>query len=228
MGNNFFSIKEKYCNDSSNRSLTKFVESDNIITYRFNLNSTNLAKKWEHRKVEWPLMDSGYNSHCMVRFWWSSTCDAPRQAVGCAGGVKGEGCAVVCSGPLDVAQGQGEWLTTKIQQNKRWRRGAWAGPRRGSQNTDAARTGRESGAARDALKIDARSATGIQHSYVIATATLDEWRHGGPMRPTPVIVIICDLPSGTDIGLFCGLTRNSTSEIRAPLGVEMNSSYGVQ
>lgn len=43
----------------------------------------------------------------MVALWGEVVCGAGR------GGV------FVCSGPLGVAQGQGEWLTTKIQQNKR-------------------------------------------------------------------------------------------------------------
>lgn len=43
------------------------------------------------------------------------------------GSRQSEGCAVVCSGPLRVAQGQGEWLTTKIQQNN----GGGAGLERG-------------------------------------------------------------------------------------------------
>lgn len=161
-------IREKYYNDSGNHSLSTIVESANIITsFKSIFNSTNFAKKWEHAKVERWTVGITHMAWCafegLARVMRRAGC-------GYAGGVQGEGWAVVCSGPLDVAQGQGEWLTTKIQQNKRWRRGVWAGTRCGSQNTDAARTGRESGAARDALKIDARSANGIQHSYVIATS----------------------------------------------------------
>lgn len=79
---------------------------------------------------------------------------------GWARGARG---AVVCSGPLDVAQGQGEWLTTKIQQNKRWRRGVGAGtppPVRAATPPAPAAT---QAPLATYTKIDARSATGNQH-----------------------------------------------------------------
>lgn len=107
-------------------------------------------------------------------------------ARGCAGGR--EGCSVVCSGPLGVAQGQGEWLTTKIQQNKRRRRGARRGRRAAaaaySQHSDAARTGRAS-CRRDRRTIksmhDPQPAFYVKSYSVILMVTLHDRSHG-PLR----------------------------------------------
>lgn len=209
--NNFIVINENIIMTWANiRSLRMWKATS--LNIKSILNSTNFAKSESIRRycdMNVRVLDSEYNSHCMVRFWRSSTCDAARRLGQCG---RGAGRGVCC---------RVQWTTRRRTRSRRMinnentakqtvaARGM-SGTRCGSQNTDAARTGRESASTRDALKIDARSATGIQRSYVISTATLDEWRHGGPMRPPLVIVLICALPFG--VGLFCGLTLHNKSE----------------